>query len=76
MKPGLYRQGFKAAHEDDWADRLPATTVVLGSLALVAIVAGFAGAGMVVWTLPLAGKLFGYSVLTLLAVLLVMKLID
>jgi len=50
--------------------------VVLGGVALAAIAGGFVSAGMVIWALPLAGKLFGYSGLTLLAVLLASKLVD
>jgi len=54
----------------------PMIKVVLGGVALAAIAGGFVSAGMVIWALPLAGKLFGYSGLTLLAVLLASKLVD
>jgi len=57
-------------------ERPPAATWILGIAALLAIVGLFTSAGMLVWTLPLVGKLFGYSGLTLLAVLLAAKVID
>jgi hypothetical protein len=63
-------------HRQRLRDTHSVAEIVLGSVAFVAIVGLFVSAGMVLWMLPLAVKVFGYSVLTLLAVLLAAKVID